>query len=95
MLNVRCPRRIDFFDSMHIRDVCCGGSFSLVLTTEGTLYSFGYGDGEWLMLQPQRALPQVQLFVLFILHLVLFCVVGLQSWADKIVYFSVECALHQ
>lgn len=59
MLNVRCPRRIDFFDTMHIRDVCCGAGYSLVLTVEGALYSFGYGDGEWLMLQPQRALPQV------------------------------------
>ena len=79
MLNVRCPRRIEFFDSMHIRDVCCGGSYSLVLTEEGNLYSFGYGDGDWLMLQPQRALPQVGLEICF--HMLLAFVFFMLVWS--------------
>ena len=60
LLNVRNPRRVEFFDDMRVRAVSCGACWSAVLTAEGGLYTFGYGDGGWLGLQPPADLQQVE-----------------------------------
>jgi hypothetical protein len=65
MLNIRCPRRLEFFDDKEVRSVACGASWSTVTSSAGDLYSFGYGDGGWLALgPPPPGLPQVEIDLL-------------------------------
>lgn len=55
MLNVRCPRRVEFFDDLRVREVVCGATWSMAVSVQGYLYAFGYGDGGWLGLEPPSA----------------------------------------
>lgn len=60
MLNVRVPRRVEFFDDLRVREVQCGATWSMVVTMNGDLYTFGYGDGGWLCLDPPNSLEQLE-----------------------------------
>lgn len=53
LLNVRTPRRLEFFDALQVAAVECGASWSLAVSTSGQLYAWGYGDGGWLGLRPR------------------------------------------
>lgn len=46
-MNVRTPRRMEFFDDKSVKSVNCGSSWASVITESGDLYSWGYNDGEW------------------------------------------------
>lgn len=47
LLNVRSPRRIDFFSGrgIDIATVSCGSAWSSAVTLDGRLFVWGYGDG--------------------------------------------------
>ena len=46
-MNVRTPRRMEFFDDKLVKSVHCGASWASVVTESGELYSWGYNDGAW------------------------------------------------
>lgn len=48
-VNVKQPRRVDFFGPMiRIKEIACGSSWSVAVTASGRAYSWGHGDGGWL-----------------------------------------------
>mmetsp|Transcript_19638 Transcript_19638/g.33350 ORF Transcript_19638/g.33350 Transcript_19638/m.33350 type:complete len:666 (-) Transcript_19638:1948-3945(-) len=60
VLNVRTPRRVEFFDRMDVRSVHCSSTWSMVVTALGQLFCFGYGDGGWLGIRPPANPPVVE-----------------------------------
>lgn len=52
LLNVRTPKRIEFFDDKDVVSMGCGSNWSMAITRSGKLYTWGYGDGGWLGIRP-------------------------------------------
>ena len=57
LLNVRTPRRVEFFDGLEVLAVECGANWSMAVVRgsssgNGSLYVWGYGDGGWLGVRP-------------------------------------------
>lgn len=60
-MNLRTPRIVEFLDpSVKLADVSCGSTWSTAITTSGELYTWGYGDGAWLGVEPPPDLSQVE-----------------------------------
>jgi hypothetical protein len=71
-MNQKQPKRIEFpFDlagggggatanGMEIVEISCGSSWSNVITSSGVVYTWGYGDGGWLGLEPMTNVPYVE-----------------------------------
>ena len=59
VLNLRTPKRIEFFDELSVKSIGCGATWSFAITQTGTLFTWGYGDGGWLGLKPPKYLERV------------------------------------
>mmetsp|Transcript_16577 Transcript_16577/g.24937 ORF Transcript_16577/g.24937 Transcript_16577/m.24937 type:complete len:602 (+) Transcript_16577:124-1929(+) len=59
-MNLRTPRKVEFPEGVDIDDVCCGPSWSFARTVNGELYTWGYGDGGWLGIEPADDVPYVE-----------------------------------
>lgn len=59
LANVRTPRKIEYFDTLKVVQISCGALWSLAVTSAGELYCWGYGDGGWLFLGPNKYLPMI------------------------------------
>lgn len=54
-MHLRLPRKLDVFDLTDpVAEVSCGSTWSMVTTTQGHCYSWGYNDGGWTALTPPR-----------------------------------------
>jgi alpha-tubulin suppressor-like RCC1 family protein len=50
-VNVKTPKKIDFFGpELRIKEICCGSSWCVAVSSSGRAYSWGHGDGGWLCL---------------------------------------------
>ena len=50
-VNIKSPRRIEFFGAeFRVKEIACGSSWSVVISSSGRAYSWGHGDGGWLCL---------------------------------------------
>jgi alpha-tubulin suppressor-like RCC1 family protein len=52
LVNLRTPRRIERLDDQQIVAVECGASWSVAITQQGHVFTWGYGDGGWLGIRP-------------------------------------------
>jgi alpha-tubulin suppressor-like RCC1 family protein len=70
-MNQKIPKRIEFpFDlwgdscvaeGKEILEISCGSSWSNVITSSGIVYTWGYGDGGWLGLEPlMKNVPYIE-----------------------------------
>mmetsp|Transcript_24318 Transcript_24318/g.35630 ORF Transcript_24318/g.35630 Transcript_24318/m.35630 type:complete len:598 (+) Transcript_24318:102-1895(+) len=59
-MNIRTPRKVEFPDNVDIENICCGSSWSFAYTTNGELYTWGYGDGGWLGIGPLEDMPYIE-----------------------------------
>lgn len=60
VLNVRTPRKLDFFDGLEVTAIECGSHCSMAVTKEGHLFTWGYGDGGWLGVSPALVRKHVE-----------------------------------
>lgn len=51
-IDVRIPRKVEYFSNRSVRSINCGSSWSMAVTKSGTLFTWGYGGGGWLGLRP-------------------------------------------
>lgn len=59
-VNTKLPKHIDFFGPMfRAKEVACGASWSVVVSSSGRAYSWGHGDGGWLC-QPSPVPPLME-----------------------------------
>ena len=59
LYHLRCPVQIEKFQNKKICKISCGGSWSCAITAEGTLYTWGDGEGYWLGHSRSGNLPTV------------------------------------
>ena len=60
-MNIRTPRQIHFPDDLiQIQELCCGSSWTFVVSSTGDLFGWGYGDGGWIGIRPPDNLPYVE-----------------------------------
>mmetsp|Transcript_15660 Transcript_15660/g.29478 ORF Transcript_15660/g.29478 Transcript_15660/m.29478 type:complete len:484 (+) Transcript_15660:82-1533(+) len=59
-MNIRTPRKIDFPEEVDIDGMVCGSSWSYTTTSSGDIYTWGYGDGGWMCVQPSYDLPYIE-----------------------------------
>lgn len=59
-LHLRTPRPVEGLEGQQVEQVACGAWWSMVVTRQGRLYSWGYGDGGWLGLEHASELPYVE-----------------------------------
>lgn len=55
LFNVKTPKRIEALDEVDIVSVKCGASWSTATSRDGSLFTWGYGDGGWLGLKRPNA----------------------------------------
>eukprot|EP01041_Mallomonas_annulata_P007463 gene7463-15275_t len=55
VFHLRTPQRIIALEDIEVNKLICGSTWSVALTTSGEMYSWGYGDGGWLVLKPPPA----------------------------------------
>ncbi|CAM9112086.1 unnamed protein product, partial [Ectocarpus fasciculatus] len=59
-VNTKLPKHIDFFGPMfRAKEVACGASWSVVVSSSGRAYSWGHGDGGWLSDEIESCIPYV------------------------------------
>lgn len=51
-VDVRIPRKVEYFSNRSVRSINCGSTWSMAVTKSGTLFTWGYGGGGWLGLNP-------------------------------------------
>ena len=54
IFHLRTPHKIDSFKDSNIIKLSCGSCWSMAITFEGVLYSWGHGDGGWLAIKPEH-----------------------------------------
>lgn len=69
-MNQKTPKRIEFpfdllegqsgIEGIEICEISCGSSWSNVITSSGIVYTWGYGDGGWLGLEPLANVPYIE-----------------------------------